>query len=217
MSNTTYNKKNLIEHLNSLKPAGYILDSDGFYLKQEAGKRIEIQFSIDEDFPFDARFYGISVGVCFTEVEQIFHLVWQNFPNLDFGHSLTASTFDKSFREDIIGEIGYHFLLDNPVTDAFTFSQVYPYLTQIRNAALAFLNQHQTLQDFFDYAETMTIQEQANFYNQPLPPRKMILMKLLNNPNYSNYSTDVVDYYNQQSDPTEAAFLQALKNHLDNL
>lgn len=217
MSNTTYNKKNLIEHLNSLKPAGYILDSDGFYLKQEAGKRIEIQFSIDEDFPFDARFYGISVGVCFTEVEQILHQVWQNFPNLNFGHSLTASTFDKGFREDIIGEVGYHFLLDNPVSDTFTFSQVYPYLTELLNAALNFLNQHQTLQDFYSYGETLQGQEQAHFYNQPLPARKMIVLKLLNNAGYSSYATNVVNYYNQQSDTVKAAFVNDLKNHLDSL
>lgn len=217
MSNTTYNKENLLEHLNILKPLGYTIDGDGAYVKQETAKRIEISFSIDEDFPFDARFYGISVGICFTEVEQIFHQIWQTFPNLDFGHSLTASTFNEGFREDIIGQSGYEFLLDNPVSDTASFNEAFPYLNQLMNAAVNFANQYTTLQNFYNYAESMPIQDQAHFYNQPLPARKMIIKKLLNISDYSTYSTDVVNHYNQQPDVEEAAFLQALKNYLDTL
>ncbi|RRJ92737.1 hypothetical protein EG240_01595 [Paenimyroides tangerinum] len=217
MSDTLYNKENFLQHLEMLKPNGYTLDNKGFYYKQDSNNRIEIQFSFDEDFPFDVTFYGISVGICFTEVEQIFHQVWQGFPNLDFGHSLTATTFNKGFREDIIGESGYDFLYDNPVSDTASFNEVYPYLNQLMNAAVNFVNQYPTLQSLFTYAETMPIQEQAKFYNQPLPARKMIILKLLNNSNYTSYATDVVNHYNQQPDAEEAAFLQALKNYLDTL
>lgn len=214
----TYNKENLLEHLEVLKPSDYTLDKDGTYIKQEAGKRIEISFSIDEYFPLDAAFYGISVGICFTEVEQIFHQVWKTFPNINFGHSLTSETFDKGFREDIIGESGYDFLYDNPVSNTASFNEVYPYLNQLMNAAVNFVNQYTTLQSLYNYGEGLTAgRERASFYNQPLPPRKMIIKKLLNISDYSTYSADVVNYYSQQPDVEEAAFLQALKNYLDTL
>lgn len=217
MSDTTYNKENLISNLSQLTPSGFTLDGSGNYIKNDAEKEITIFFGLKEDYPFDVTFNGLSVGICYKQVEQIFHQVWQTIPNLDFGHSLNSKTFYKGYRDTVIGQSGHYFLLDNPVSDTASFNEAFPYLNQLMNAAVNFANQYSTLQSLFTYAETMTIQEQAKFYNQPLPARKMIILKLLNNSNYSTYSTSVVNHYNQQPDVDEAAFLQALKNYLDTL
>ena len=217
MSDTTYNKENLITNLSQLTPSGFTLDSNGNFIKNDTEKEITIFFGLKEDYPFDVTFNGISVGICYKQVEQIFHQVWQTFSNLDFGHSLNSKTFYKGYRDTVIGQSGHYFLLDNPVSDTASFNEAFPYLNQLMNAALNFVNQYPTLQSLFTYAETMPIQEQAKFYNQPLPARKMIILKLLNNSNYTSYATDVVNHYNQQPDAEEAAFLQALKNSLDTL
>jgi len=129
---------------------------------------------------------------------------------------LDAPTFHTGFR-NIIGETGYHFLLDNRVLDDITFEKVYPYLLQMMNACLNYLDQYQTLQDFYNYGENMPIQEQANFYNQPLTARKMIVKKLLNISDYSTYVTTVITNANLRGDVERTNFLQALKNHLDTL
>lgn len=216
MSDTTYNIENLLGHLDILKPIGFSLDNDGTFVKQEAGKRIEINFSIDEDFPFDATFYGISVGICFTEVEQIFHQVWQSFPNLDFGHSLTAATFNKGFREDIIGESGYDFLYDNPVSDTASFNEVYPYLNQLMNTAVNFVNQYTTLQSLYNYGGSLSDDDEVDFYNHPASSRMAIIMKLLNIP-YATFLQNEITLYNQHNLTELANFNQALKNYLDTL
>ena len=218
MSDTVYNKENFIQHLEVLKPNGYTFSNEGYYYKDEVNRKIRIFLDADQDFPFDVRFYGAGVQVCFTEVEQIFHQVWQNFSSLKFEHSLNAPTFKKGFRENVIGTSGYQFLLQNRVADTASFNEAFPYLNQLMNASVNFITQYTTLQDFYNYGEGLaTGRERASFYNQPLPARKMIIKKLLNISDYSTYSTDVVNHYNQQPDVEEAAFLQALKNYLDTL
>lgn len=217
MSDTVYNKENFLQHLEVLKPNGYTLSNEGFYYIDEVDRKTRVFLHADQDFPFDVRFYGAGVQICFTEVEHIFHQVWQLFPNINIGHSLNAPTFVVGFREDIIGTSGYQFLLQNRVSDTASFNEVYPYLSQLMNTAVNFVNQYPTLQTMYNYSESMPIQDQANFYNQPLTARKMIIKKILNISDYSTYATTVINNANTSGNTERANFLQALKNYLDTL
>lgn len=215
---TTYNKENFLQHLEMLKPNGYILNNEGFYAKDEIGRKIRLFIDTTKDFPFDVRFSGASVHIRFTEVEQIFHQVWQNFPNTNINHSLTASTFVKGFRKDIIGTSGYQFLINNHVSDTTSFNEVYPYLNELMSASVNFVNQYVTLQDFYNYGEDLTAGiEMSRFYSQPLTARKMIIKKLLSISDYSTYATTVINNANASGNIERANFLQALKNYLDTL
>ena len=217
MSDTTYNKEHLITNLSQLTPSGFTLDNSGSFIKNDTEKEITIFFGLKEDYPFDVTFNGISVGICFKQVEQIFHQVWLTFPNMSFGHSLNSKTFYQSFRDTVIGQNGHYFLIDNPVSDTASFNEAYPYLNQLMGATVNFINQYSTLQSLYNYAELMPIQDQANFYNQPLTARKMIIKKILNISDYFTYATTVINNANASGNTERANFLQALKNYLDTL
>ncbi|WP_374542026.1 hypothetical protein, partial [Flavobacterium sp.] len=70
---------------------------------------------------------------------------------------------------------------------------------------------------FYSLAELMDIEQQANFYTQLLPERKLIIKKILSISDYNSYATQLLNYYNQEGEIEDANFFQALKNHLDNL
>lgn len=219
--NTTYNKENLQSHLELIKPSGFTLESlDGefFYTKQDAQKKITITPFYDEYFPHDVVFSSVFVDVLFNNVEQIFHDVYINNSNVDFKHFLNETpTFLKGFSF-VLSNTEKDKLKNTKVFDDSTFYQVKPLLQQMIAAAVNFVNQNQTLQDFYNLGEAMSIEELTNFYIQPLPPRRMIIKKLTNAPDLNSYAVGLIDrYFNQYNRPQMGNFLQSLKNHLDNL
>ena len=49
-----------------------------------------------------------------------------------------------------------------------------------------------------------------------MPPRRLIVKKLLNQP-YTDLVQEMITYYTQQGQAIKASFYQDLKNYLDNL
>lgn len=217
MSTKVYNEEQLTAHLQQLLPAGYSMNQYGQFVKTEPHRSILLSLGYAEFFPFGVYFSGFGAGICFHRVEEILHEVYVNHPNLDWGHNIDSDTFSRSFSHSVLGR---DFFIDNvyevQVEDDATFNQVKPYLQQMINAALAFLEEYQTLQDFYDLSEPMTLEEKANFYSPPMPPRRLIVKKLLNQ-SYIDLAQGDIDYYVQEGDNAEASFAQDLKNHLDNL
>lgn len=217
---TTYNREDLKVHLELIKPAGFTLESfedEFYYTKQEVEIKIILTPSYSVYFPSDIIFNSLSVDVLFNNVEQIFHDVYVNNTYVYFKHFLNETpTFKKNFHS-VLTQINKDKLKSTQVSDESTFYIVKPILEQMINAALSFVNQNQTLQNFYDLAESMPIMEQANFYSQPLPERKLIIKKLLNVSDYHNYATQLISYHTQEGEMDEVNFLQALKTHLDNL
>lgn len=217
---TTYNKESLQVHLEQIKPLGYTLESfenEFFYTKTEPSRKITITPFYDEYFPHDVIFSTVSVSVLFYNVEQIFNDVYVNNQNVDFRHFLNKTpTFSEDFS-DVLSSTEITLLDSVKVFDDTSFSLVKPLIQQMINAAVVFGNQNQTLQDFYNLGEAMNIENQANFYIQPLPQRKMIVKKLLNIP-YDQYALDLINFYsNIEPDIQEANFIQVLKNHLDSI
>ena len=217
---TTYNKENLQVHLELLKPSGYLLESfenEFFYSKTESQRKITIVPYYDEYFPHDVIFRSVSIKVLFYDVEQIFNDVYINNSNVDFKHFLNKTpSFSEDFS-DVLSTFDNEKLETTKVFNDSTFYLVKPLLQQMITAAVNFVNQNQTLQDFYSLAELMDIEQQANFYTQPLPERKLIIKKILSISDYNSYATQLLNYYNQEGEIEDANFLQALKNHLDNL
>lgn len=217
---TTYNKENLQVHLEQIKPLGYTLESienEFFYTKSETQRKLIISPMYNDYFPHDVVFASVFVDVLYTNVEQIFHDVYVNNQNVDFKHFLNETpTFSKGFSS-VLNSLEKNKLKNTKVFDDASFSQVKPLLQQMINAAVIFANQNQTLQDFYNLGEAMNIENQANFYIQPLPQRKMIVKKLINIP-YDQYALDLINFYsNIEPDIQEANFIQVLKNHLDSI
>lgn len=217
---TTYNRVDLQAHLELIKPAGFSLESfedDFYFTKHEVDRKIIIKSSHGIYFPSHVNFNGVILKVIYHNVEQIFNEVYINNTNVYFKHILNeTTTFNKSFYS-VLSQTDKDKLKTNEVYDDSSFFIIKSILEQMINAALSFLNQNQTLQSFYDLGETMPIIEQANFYSQPLPERKLIIKKILNKPDYNSYASELINYHTQEGDIDEVNFLQALKAYLDNL
>ena len=216
---TTYNKENLKTHLEEIKPTGYTLESfenEFFYTKTETSRKITITLFYDEYFPHDVIFSTVSVSVLFYNVEQIFNDVYVNNQNVDFRHFLNKTpTFSEDFS-DVLSSTEITLLDSVKVFDDTSFSLVRPLIQQMINAAVSFVNQNQTLQDFYDFGETMNEDDQLNFYIHPASFRMAIVKKLLNLP-YTIFLQNEINLYNQHNMSDVSSFAVALKNHLDSI
>jgi hypothetical protein len=189
-----------------------------FFTKEESEKKIELLFSYDEYFPHDITMGTVFLVIHFKDVENIFHDVYINHLNVDFGHDANFSpTFKKGFYYNTLTDNEKYVLENTQVYNDSTFLRVKPVLQKMIDAALSFLNQHTTLQSYYNLGETMSIAEQAKYYGQPLPQRKLIIKKLLNISDYNSYANDLIVYYTQENNLVEANFIQDLKNQLDNM
>ena len=216
---TTYNKESLQVHLEQIKPLGYTLESfenEFFYTKTETSRKITITLFYDEYFPHDVIFSTVSVSVLFYNVEQIFNDVYVNNQNVDFRHFLNKTpTFSEDFS-DVLSSTEITLLDSVKVFDDTSFSLVRPLIQQMINAAVSFVNQNQTLQDFYDFGETMNEDDQLNFYIHPASFRMAIVKKLLNLP-YDFFLQNEINLYNQHNMSDVSSFAVALKNHLDSI
>jgi hypothetical protein len=216
---TTYNREDLQAHLELIKPNGFSLQSYGnefYYTKQETGRKIFIMPSYQEYFPHDVVFSSISVDILFNNVEQILHDVYENNTYVDFKHFLNESpTFSKGIYS-VLNQNDKDKLKSTQVSDDTTFNIVKPILEQMINAALTFVNQNQTLQNFYDLGEAMNDDDQLNFYGHPASFRMAIIKKLLNIP-YNSFLQNEIALYNQHNMTDVVSFANALKTHLDNL
>ena len=217
---TTYNREDLQAHLELIKPSGYALEStenEFRFTKLEPQRKITITPTYDDYFPHDVVFTGVFLDVLFINVEQIFHNVYLNNSTVDFKHFLNETpTFSKGFT-NILTVADKEKLKSMQVYDDSSFYIVKPLLEQMISATVNFISQNQTIQDFYNLGEGMNIDQQANFYVQPLPERKLIIKKLLLISDYNNYATQLINYYTQEGEIQDANFIQALKTHLDNL
>lgn len=217
MNEEVYNEEDLQKHLNSITPTGYTKGDEGFYYKNETGKKIRLSIDYDEYFPHGVHFSSCDIFVRFDEIEQIYHTVLANHLNTGYSNIIADSfTFGKSFVNNVITNSEHDKMYALEVNDDSTFIQVKPTLLKMVNAAITFLDQYRTLQDFYNFGETLAIENMANYYQQPLPQRRMIIKKLVNASDYNAYANDLIDFYtNEKPDANKKSFLQGLKTYLD--
>jgi hypothetical protein len=217
MPGETYIKADFRAHLELLKPDGFTLNSDEIFEKTITNGKIYIAFGGNEHFPHSYIFSAILVGIRFNYVEDLFKQACLATNNAVYSADEDDSTFGRGFAEDIIGEAGFDTLYENEVEDDFSFQKIRPLLEQMRDAALAWADQNDTLQKAYGNLEEITLDARSDIYSQPFPAKYMIVKKLMSASDYSTYSTDIVNYYNSQSDIAKANFYQLLKTILDAL
>jgi hypothetical protein len=215
MPNGTYIKSDFRAHLELLKPDGFTLNSNEIYEKTIANGKLFFYFAADEHFPHSAVFGQVVIRIRFNNVEDLFNQACVATNNAVYKSYEDDPTFGKGFAEDIIGEAGFDTLYDNEVEDDFSFQKIRPLLEQMRDAALVWADQNDTLQKAYGNLEAITLDARSDIYSQPFPAKYMIIKKLMNASDYSTYSTDIVNYYNSQSDTAKANFYQLLKTTLD--
>lgn len=215
MTDSVYLKENFTTHLLSIMPTGYTLVDEYCFLKELNDRDIRIFIDNTTYYPHSVEFGTAHLFVRFHSVEQVFHDIYANNPLSEFHHDSESSTFSINIRNSI-GQSGIDFLRNNEVEDDKTFAQVKPYLEQMINNALNFLDNHPTLQDYYNYGESLSISNKSNFYEQPVHPRYAIVKKMLNI-QYSNFLIGSITEFNQLGYEEDANFCQATKDYLDNM
>jgi len=218
MPGETYIKSDFRAHLELLKPDGFTLNRDEIYEKTIANGKLFFYFAVDEHFPHSAIFGQVVIRIRFNNVEDLFNQACISTNNVVYKADEDDSTFGKGFAEDIIGEAGFDTLYDNEVEDDFSFQIVRPLLEQMRDAALSWADQNDTLQKAYDNAEALTLDARSNLYSQPFPNKYLIIKKLLNKTDFQDYIDELIDFYtNDEPDTNEVLFLNAQKTILDAL
>ena len=214
---TVYTKAKFITHLNEIKPAGYILNSDLFFEKAIPNGVIYICCRGHEHFPHSFIFSSVLSRVRFTNVEDIFSQACLATNSTVYSTSSDTATFGLGFASNVIGQANFDSLYDNEVHDDQTFNVVRPLLEQMINAALQWANQNDTLQNAYNNAELLSLDARSDLYSQPFPAKYMIVKKLVGAPDYSSYATTTIANYNSRGEMSKVNFLQTLKNILDAL
>jgi hypothetical protein len=218
MPGETYIKADFRAHLELLKPDGFTLNSDDEFEKTISNGKIFIVCRGNEYFPHSFRFGSVLAKIRFANVEDKFAQACTATSNATYSADEDDSTFGKGFAEDIIGEAGFDTLYDNEVEDDFSFQIVRPLLEQMRDAALSWADQNDTLQKAYDNAEALTLDARSNLYSQPFPNKYLIIKKLLNKTDFQDYFDELIDFYtNDEPDTNEVLFLNAQKTILDAL
>ena len=218
MPGETYIKADFRAHLELLKPDGFTLNSDEIYEKTIANGKLFFYFAADEHFPHSAVFGQVVIRIRFNNVEDLFNQACVATNNAVYKSYEDDPTFGKGFAEDIIGEAGFDTLYDNEVEDDFSFQKIRPLLEQMRDAALAWADQNDTLHKAYDNAELLpTNRDRSKIYSQPFPAKYMIVKKLMNASDYSSYATEKITNANGRGETDEVTFLTALKTILDAL
>lgn len=217
MPGETYKKADFRAHLELLKPDGFTLNSDEIYEKNITDGKIFLYYAADEHFPHSAIFGQVILRIRFTNVENIFSQACTATNNVVYSADDDDATFGLGFGRSVIGEAAFRSLYDNEVEDDISFQKIRPLLEQMRDAALAWADQNDTLQKAYDNAEALTFDERSNIYSQPFPPKYMIAKKLLNKSDYSSFATTAITNATNRGRTERVTFLTALKTILDAL
>ena len=215
MPGETYIKSDFRAHLELLKPQGFTLNSDEIFEKTINNGKIFLYIASTEYFPHSVSLGLVNIGIRFTNVETLFKQACNGTSNAIYSADDDDVTFGCGFGKSVIGEANFRSLFDNEVEDDLSFQKIRHLLQQMIDAALAWADQNDTLQKAYDNLEAITLDARSDIYSQPFPAKYMIIKKLMNASDYSTYSTDIVNYYNSQSDTTKANFYQLLKATLD--
>ncbi|WP_136468746.1 hypothetical protein [Flagellimonas onchidii] len=131
---------------------------------------------------------------------------------------------DSNEKSDTVGGgvlnvtgVDYALLDVQDVEDDTSFNVVKPHLQLLVDAALQFFDDYATLQNVFDHVEILPIPQMAKFVRKPMPLRRMIIKKLVNDPNYGAYSQQIVNNTVTNYPGELGDFATALKDKLDSL
>ena len=214
----TYIKSDYRAHLELLKPQGFTLNSDEIFEKTINNGKIFLYIASTEYFPHSVSLGLVNIGIRFTNVETLFKQACNGTSNAIYSADDDDVTFGCGFGKSVIGEAAFRSLYDNEVEDDFSFQIVRPLLEQMRDAALAWADQNDTLQKAYDNAEALTLDVRSNLYSQPFPNKYLIIKKLLNKTDFQDYFDELIDFYtNDEPDTNEVLFLNAQKTILDAL
>lgn len=193
-----FNKIDFKKCIDSIQIEGFGLKSavQAYLFIREYKDRTEtITLSYRNYAPHGFYIDGALVDIHFHEVENTLNRFKNEYyPEKHFGNTTIHKALVK------LEGIDYS-KFELEVKDEFSFKQVAVEIEKvIKNGVFPFFEKYNILESVFKETEAMPIEEMANFIVQPLPQRRMVIKKLCNDINYSDYVNMVIDYYKSEND-----------------
>lgn len=186
----SYSKADFIRHLNEFNIDTFSRTADDYLFTRNFSDGFqEIAISTSVFFPNSFIFDGIVAGIRFHSVEKIIEDVCskniQNYP-------INGKT------------ILYVYNFNNPKTtintrrisgdESFYVARQEIY-NIVKSHILPFFDKYNNLEQVLVETNKMEMSELANFINQPLPLRRMIIKKLANDHDYDEYAQSIIEYF----------------------
>lgn len=193
-----FNKNDFENLIVQLKPTGFVFKSEfgsARFTKKESNKVLTIGIGFNEYFPHSAIIKGVSATINLNEVENIIENFKNKFyPLKHYGNGTVHKTFVKAEGID-------YSKFDIEIQNELTFSKVAIELKKIMIIEVtSFFHEFDTIIKVFNTSEIMPIDLMANFIEQPLPQRRMVIKKLCNDINYQEYVDWLIEYYKSEND-----------------
>lgn len=138
---------------------------------------------------------GVTVKIFFNNVETILENTYKSI-KMKNRHGITGT-----IHQSLINLSGIDYtVFKTQIDDKKSFQVVAKQIKNIiKEGALPFFKQFNSLHKIFEYTESQSIEDMSNFIGQPLPQRRMIIKKLCGDEDYKDYVKKLCDYYKEKN------------------
>ncbi|WP_136468744.1 hypothetical protein [Flagellimonas onchidii] len=133
----TYNKKDLFNHLEQIKPIGFKQLETGLFQMIEQERILEINISVGEYYPHSAIISGVSIAIKFNEVENLLSELKRTTDFPTQLEQIRQNTIGRSLKG--VNGVDYSLLKITDVKDNASFNVIKPHFTIIDKCSFAIL------------------------------------------------------------------------------
>lgn len=173
-----YNKENLLDHIQKVKPDGFALLKDSFGYVSSEDKQKVIHLATREYFPHGAYIFGVSAHISFSEIENKLKPLYlaEGVKNSD----------NYTIKNSLVNIEGVDYkLLDQDINDDTSFARVSAELQKLIAAALTFFNQYKTIEEVANLLADKEPKEIVPYIQGTiLLPKTALILKLANHPKF---------------------------------
>ena len=188
-----YNKENLLDHIQKVKPDGFALLKDSFGYVSSGDEQKVIHLATREYFPHGAYVFGASAHITFSEIENKLKPLYlaegvKNSDNYTIKNSLVN-----------IDGVDYK-LLDQEINDDNTFAKISGELQKLIAAALTFFDQYKTIEEVANLLADKGPKEIVPYIQGTiLLPKTALILKLASHPKFEERKNQFYELVKKQA------------------
>lgn len=188
-----YNKENLLNHIQKVKPEGFGLLKDSFgYVSSDVEQKV-IYLATREYFPHGAYIFGASAHITFNEIENKLKPLYlaQGVKNSD------VYTIKNSLVN--IEGVDYN-LLDQEIDDDNSFARISGELKKLIDAALLFFDKLNTIEDVANFLADKEPKEIVPFIQGTiLFPKTILILEFADHPKFEEKRDEFYELLKKQA------------------
>lgn len=188
-----YNKENLLDHIQRIKPEGFRLLEDSFGYVSSGVERRVIHLATREYFPHGAYIFGASAHITFSEIEN-------KLKPLYLAEGVKNSN-NYTVKNSLVNVAGVDYkLLDQEINDDSSFAKVAGELQKLIAAALSFFEQNKTIKDVANLLADKEPKEIAPYIQGTiLLPKSALILKMANHPKFEERKNQFYELAKKQA------------------